>query len=94
MLHPLHTWKKISFESKIHILINIDSNTTITIKIMLIEFNVNCIHSPMSSMPIEKQSMVTIKEAIKDFRFRNYFRGIIDTHINMTNKRPHLFIMV
>ena len=82
MLHPLHTWKKISFESKIHILINIDSNTTITIKVMLIEFNANCIHSPMSSMPIEKQSMVTIKEAIKDFRFRNYFRGIIDTHIN------------
>ena len=47
---------------------------------MLIEFNANCIHSPMSSMPIEKQSMVTIKEAIKDFRFRNYFRGIIYTH--------------
>ena len=69
---------------------------------MLIEFNANCIHSPMSSMPIEKQSMVTIKEAIKDFRFRNYFRGIIYTHINklfemlcsnMMNKRPYLFNM-
>ena len=47
---------------------------------MLIEFNANCIHSPMSSMPIEKQGIVTIKEAIKDFRFRNNFRVIIDTH--------------
>ena len=85
MLHPLHTWKKISFESKIHILINIDSNTTNTIKIMLIEFNANCIHIPMSSMPIEKQSMVNIKEAIKDVRFRNDLRVIIGTHINKLN---------
>ena len=36
----------------------------------------------MSSIPIEKQSIVTIKEAIKDFTFRNDFRAIIDTHIN------------
>ena len=79
MLHPLHTWKKISCESKIHILINIDSNTTNTKKIMLIEFNANCIHIPMSSMPIEKQSMVNIKEAIKDFRLRNDLRVIMDT---------------
>ena len=66
MLHPLHTWKKISFESKIHILINIDSNTTNTKKIMLIEFNAHCIHIPMSSMHIEKQSINNITEAITD----------------------------
>jgi len=53
----------------------------------------------MSSIHIEKQSIVTIKEAIKDFTFRNDFRAIIDTHINkalclyMINKRPYLFIM-
>ena len=66
---------------------------------MLIEFNANCIHSPMSSMPIEKQSTVTIKEAIKDFRLRNDLRVIIDTYTNKTlclymmNKRPYLFNM-
>ena len=66
---------------------------------MLIEFNANCIHSPMSSMPIEKQSIVTIKEVTKDFRFRNDLRVIIDTYTNKTlclymmNKRPYLFNM-
>ena len=64
---------------------------------MLIEFNANCIHIPMSSMPIEKQSMVNIKEAIKDVRIRNDLRVIIGTHktlcSNMMNKRPYLFIM-
>ena len=66
---------------------------------MLIEFNANCIHIPMSSMPIEKQSMVNIKEAIKDVRIRNDLRVIIGTRINKTlcsnmmNKRPYLFNM-
>ena len=89
MLHPSHTWKKISIASKIHILINIDSNATINIKIMFIEFNANFINIPMSSMPIEKQSIVTIKEAIRDFRFKINLRLTIDTRI----KRPYLVIM-
>ena len=52
---------------------------------MLIEFNANCIHSPMSSMPIEKQGIVTIKEVIKNFKFVSNMRVIIDTHINKFN---------
>ena len=89
---PLTHLEKISIASKIHILINIDSNATITIKIMFIEFNANFINIPMSSMPIEKQSIVTIKEAIRDFRFKINLRLTIDTRI-MMNKRPYLVIM-
>ena len=50
---------------------------------MLIEFNANCIKSPMSSMPIEKQGIVTLKVAIKDRRFGSNLRVIIDTHIDI-----------